>query len=172
MSCGVGHRCGSGLMLLRLWHRPAATALIRPLSLRTSICHGCYPPTPKKNEWISNEFLLYSTENYIQSLGIEHDGRQYEKQKCIYVCVCIWLGRYAVQQKLAQHCKSTTLKKKDSYIKKKKNWRVNKTLFGVHFLISEAGLISVFFCAHIRDASLGNLAFTHEYDFNHAWIEW
>ena len=26
-------------------------------------------------EWISNEVLLYSTENYIQSLGIEHDGR-------------------------------------------------------------------------------------------------
>ena len=26
-------------------------------------------------EWISNEVLLHSTENYIQSLGIEHDGR-------------------------------------------------------------------------------------------------
>ena len=26
-------------------------------------------------EWISNEVLLYSTGNYIQSLGIEHDGR-------------------------------------------------------------------------------------------------
>ena len=26
-------------------------------------------------EWISNMVLLYSTENYIQSLGIEHDGR-------------------------------------------------------------------------------------------------
>ena len=26
-------------------------------------------------EWISNEVLLYSTENYIQSLGIENDGR-------------------------------------------------------------------------------------------------
>ena len=24
-------------------------------------------------EWISNEFLLYSTGNYIQSLGIEHN---------------------------------------------------------------------------------------------------
>ena len=24
-------------------------------------------------EWISNEILLYSTGNYIQSLGIEHD---------------------------------------------------------------------------------------------------
>ena len=26
-------------------------------------------------EWISNEVLLYSTGNYIYSLGIEHDGR-------------------------------------------------------------------------------------------------
>ena len=25
-------------------------------------------------EWISNEVLLYSTGDYIQSLGIEHDG--------------------------------------------------------------------------------------------------
>ena len=26
-------------------------------------------------EWIRNVVLLYSTGNYIQSLGIEHDGR-------------------------------------------------------------------------------------------------
>ena len=26
-------------------------------------------------EWISNEVLLYSTGNYVQSLGVEHDGR-------------------------------------------------------------------------------------------------
>ena len=26
-------------------------------------------------EWISNGVLLYSTGNYIQSLGVEHDGR-------------------------------------------------------------------------------------------------
>ena len=26
-------------------------------------------------EWISNELLLYSTGNYTQSLGIDHDGR-------------------------------------------------------------------------------------------------
>ena len=30
-------------------------------------------------EWISNEVLLYSTGNYIQSLGIEHGERWYEK---------------------------------------------------------------------------------------------
>ena len=32
MSSGVGRRCGSDLMLLWLWHRSAATALIRPLA--------------------------------------------------------------------------------------------------------------------------------------------
>ena len=26
-------------------------------------------------EWVSNEILLYSTGNYIQSLAMEHDGR-------------------------------------------------------------------------------------------------
>ena len=32
MSCGVGCRCDSDLVLLWLWRRPAATAPIRPLS--------------------------------------------------------------------------------------------------------------------------------------------
>ena len=27
------------------------------------------------SKWICNEVLVYSTENYIQSLGIDHDGR-------------------------------------------------------------------------------------------------
>ena len=32
MSCGVGLRCGLDLVLLWLWGRPAAAALIRPLA--------------------------------------------------------------------------------------------------------------------------------------------
>ena len=32
MSCGVGRRRGSDSVLLWLWHRPVATALIRPLA--------------------------------------------------------------------------------------------------------------------------------------------
>ena len=32
MSCGVGQRCSLDLALLWLWHRPAATAPIRPLA--------------------------------------------------------------------------------------------------------------------------------------------
>ena len=33
-------------------------------------------------KWISNEILLYSTGNYIQSLVMEHDG----EKECVYVC--------------------------------------------------------------------------------------
>ena len=32
MSCGVGCRCDLDPKLLRLWHRPAVTALIQPLA--------------------------------------------------------------------------------------------------------------------------------------------
>ena len=32
MSCGVGHRCSSDLVLLWLWWRPAAVAPIGPLT--------------------------------------------------------------------------------------------------------------------------------------------
>ena len=32
MSCGVGHRRGLDLVLLWLWHRPAAVAPIGPLA--------------------------------------------------------------------------------------------------------------------------------------------
>ena len=37
-------------------------------------------------EWKSNEVLLHSTGNYIQSLGIDHDGRLYEK-KNVHICM-------------------------------------------------------------------------------------
>ena len=39
-------------------------------------------------EWISNEVLLYSTGNSVQSLGIEHDGREYEKKNVIRSLCC------------------------------------------------------------------------------------
>jgi len=35
MSCGVGHKCGSSLVLLWLWPRLEAAALVRPPSLGT-----------------------------------------------------------------------------------------------------------------------------------------
>ena len=35
-------------------------------------------------EWTSNKVLLYITRNYIQSLGINHDGMR-EREKNIYI---------------------------------------------------------------------------------------
>ena len=34
--------------------------------------------------WINNKVLLYSTGNYIHSPGINHHGKEYEKE-CIYM---------------------------------------------------------------------------------------
>ena len=40
MSRGVGHQCSSDPVLLRLWHSPVATALIRPLAWEPSYAAG------------------------------------------------------------------------------------------------------------------------------------
>ena len=40
MSCGTGRRCGSDLVLLWLWWRPAATAPIQPLAWETPYATG------------------------------------------------------------------------------------------------------------------------------------
>ena len=45
-------------------------------------------------EWINSKVLLYSTENYIQYPGINHNGEEYEKEFYIY------LSYFAVQQKI------------------------------------------------------------------------
>ena len=37
-------------------------------------------------EWISSEVLLYSAGNHIQSLGRDHDGREYQKGS-VHICV-------------------------------------------------------------------------------------
>ena len=42
-------------------------------------------------EWISNEVLLHSTGNYIQSPEIEHDGRWYKKSIYGVPVVAQWL---------------------------------------------------------------------------------
>ena len=43
-------------------------------------------------EWINSKFLLYSTEDYIQSPGINHNGKEYEK-KNVYM---VSLSHFAV----------------------------------------------------------------------------
>lgn len=54
-------------------------------------------------EWIKNKVLLYSTENYIQYLVINRNGKEH-----ICMCVCITESP-CWQWNLAQQCKSTTL---------------------------------------------------------------
>ena len=62
-------------------------------------------------EWISKDILLYSAGNHTWSPGVDRDVKEYLKR----MYICIWLSHFAQRQKLAQHCKSTTL-----YFNKKK----------------------------------------------------
>ena len=48
MSCGVGRRHGSDLVLLWLWHRLTTIALIRPLAWETSYAMGVALKKKKK----------------------------------------------------------------------------------------------------------------------------
>ena len=65
-------------------------------------------------EWINNKVLLYSTGNYIQDPGINHNGKEYEKEY-----MYMYNNHLAVQQKLTQHCKSTILQQNEFF---KKEW--------------------------------------------------
>ena len=69
--------------------------------------------------WINSKVLLYRTRDYIQYPVTNHNGKEHEKLY-IYICVYIYiyhmcvyiyiyLSYFAVQKKLIQHCKSTTL---------------------------------------------------------------
>ena len=60
MSCGVGHRCSSGPMLLRLWCRPVAIAWIGPLTWELTYAVGAaLKHTHKKKKFsFSLNFLL------------------------------------------------------------------------------------------------------------------
>ena len=50
ISCDVGRRFGSDLALLGLWHRLAATALIRPLAWEPPYATGLALKSPKKRK--------------------------------------------------------------------------------------------------------------------------
>ena len=50
MSCDVGRRCGLDPVLLWLWHRPAATALIRPLAWEPPYATGAGLENTKKKK--------------------------------------------------------------------------------------------------------------------------
>ena len=55
---------------------------------------------------IDNKVLLYSTGTYIQSPGIDHDGKIFLKSN---VYIHVWLSHFAVQHKLVQFYKASTL---------------------------------------------------------------
>ena len=63
MSCGVGPRRGSDLVLLWLWHRLAAVDLIRPLALEPPCAVGVglkrQKPRPPKNGKGHDVFLPF-----------------------------------------------------------------------------------------------------------------
>ena len=65
MSCGVGRRCSSDPMLLWLWHRPSATALIRPLAWELP---------------------------YTVGVALEKTKRPKKKKKTKYQAICQWLS--------------------------------------------------------------------------------
>ena len=50
MSCGVGRRCGSDVVLLWLWHRPVTAALIRPLAWEPPYTMGVALEKAKKDK--------------------------------------------------------------------------------------------------------------------------
>ena len=50
MSCGVGRRRGSGPTLPWLWHRPVATAPVRPLAWVPPYAAGAALEKTKTNE--------------------------------------------------------------------------------------------------------------------------
>ena len=50
MSCGVGHRCSSDLVLLWQWCRQVATALIQTLAWEPPYTAGFSPKKPKKTK--------------------------------------------------------------------------------------------------------------------------
>ena len=58
-----------------------------------------------------DELLLYSTGNYIQSLGIDRDGDNIRKEMCVCVCVCVCVCECDLtgSRCLAQPRKSTIL---------------------------------------------------------------
>ena len=56
MSCDVGHKCGLGLVLLWLWCRSAAAALIRPLAWENPCAMGAPLKKKSKKKKIVNWF--------------------------------------------------------------------------------------------------------------------
>ena len=73
MSCGVGRRHGLDLALLRLWCRPAAVALIRPLAWKPPLALGKVLRRQKKKKKPQNGYTVFYSIHMIiwRSVGME-----------------------------------------------------------------------------------------------------
>ena len=84
MSCGVGRRFGSNPLLLWLWHRPATTALIRPLAWEPPCAMGAAlekaktkKQTKKKRETLCDTTFVFNDSNDVlvaRKLGVRKLG--------------------------------------------------------------------------------------------------
>ena len=54
MSCGIGHKWGLDLVLLRLWGRPTAVALIQTLAWELPYAVGVVLKRQKKKKKLKN----------------------------------------------------------------------------------------------------------------------
>ena len=59
MSCGVGRRHGSDPVVLWLWHRPPATALIGPLAWESPYAAGVALEKTKKKMHKSGSYRTF-----------------------------------------------------------------------------------------------------------------
>ena len=86
MGCGVGRRHGSNLVLLWLWHRPAATARIGPLAWEPPCPAGATLKRHKTNKQKNNSHKLWVNENRVFSQHIvyhkNHLLTDYVNYKC------------------------------------------------------------------------------------------
>ena len=69
MSCGVGHRHGLDPVLLWLWHRPVATALIRPLAWESPYAVGAAQEMSKKTKKKKKNIIGDKELHYIMIKG-------------------------------------------------------------------------------------------------------
>ena len=58
MSCGVGHRRSSDLVLLWLWDRPAVIAAIRPLAWQLPYVQGVSLKRKKNDEYLATDLPI------------------------------------------------------------------------------------------------------------------
>ena len=87
MSCGVGRRCRSDVMLLWLWCGPAAIAPIRPLAWEPSYAAGAALKRPKKKKVKKSRlprYPFFSSNLNVYSTSYIHRDPRHKKEilKC------------------------------------------------------------------------------------------